>query len=132
MNSDERSIMPIRRVSFAALVATGALIVGAPAAGASTFPARTIPTELDGVSGVTVPGGGNSAVGLGACGGTSTAGQGQNNTGGTTSLHCLGSGLSFTGPAIGQIATVIGPTITSPAVVGAAIVVSGGDGAVVR
>jgi hypothetical protein len=115
MNSDERSIMPSRRVSFAALIATGALIVAAPAAGAEI-----------------VPGAGNTAVGMGACGGTSTAGQGQNNTGGTTSLHCLGSGLSFTGPAIGQIATVIGPTITSPAVVGAAIVVSGGNGAVVR
>jgi hypothetical protein len=125
--------MPIRRVLFAALIATGALIVGAPAAGASTFPVGTIPTWLDGtgVSGVTVPGGGNSAVASGVCGGTSTAGQGQNNTGGTTSLHCLGSGNSFTGPAIGQIATVTGPTIISPAVVGAAIVVSGGNGAVV-
>jgi hypothetical protein len=133
MNSDERSIMPFRRVSFAALIATGALIVGAPAAGASTFPAGTIPAGLNGIAGagVTLPGAGNTAVASGACGGTSTAGQGQNNTGGTTSLHCLGSGLSFTGPAIGQIATVIGPTIVSPAVVGAAIVVSGGNGAVV-
>jgi hypothetical protein len=124
--------MPIRRVSFAALTVTAALAVGAPAAGASAFPAG-IPTWLDGigVAGGTFPIGGNSAVASGACGGTSTAGQGQNNTGGTTSLHCLGSGVSFTGPAIGQIATVVGPTIISPAVAGAAIVVSAGNGAAV-
>ena len=125
--------MPVRRVSFPAVAVIAALAVGAPAAGASAFPAGVIPTWLDGTAaaGVTLPGGGNSAVASGACGGTSTAGQGQNNTGGTTSLHCLGGGLSYTGPAIGQIATVTGPTITSPAVVGTAIVVSGGNGAVV-
>jgi hypothetical protein len=43
----------------------------------------------------------------------------------------LGAGLSFTGPAIGQIATVIGPTIISPAVVGSPIVVSAGSGVAV-
>jgi hypothetical protein len=48
------------------------------------------------------------------------------------SQHCLGAGLSFTGPAIGQIASVIGPTIISPTVVGASIVVSAGNGAAVR
>jgi hypothetical protein len=116
------STMPSRRVFFAALIATAALVVGAPAAGASTFPAAV---------GVTPPVGGNGAVASGVCGGTSTAGQGQGGTGGTTSQHCLGAGLSFTGPAIGQIASVIGPTIISPAVVGVAIVVSGGNGAVV-
>jgi hypothetical protein len=124
--------MPIRRVSFAALIATGALIVGAPAARASTFPAGTIPVGVSGIAGgVTLPVGGNGALASGLCGGTSTAGQGQGGTGGATSQHCLGAGLSFTGPAIGQIATVIGPTIISPAVVGTAIVVSGGNGAVV-
>src|SRR4030088_1745400 len=119
--------MPVRRVSFPAVEVIAALAVGAPAAGASAFPAGGIPTWLDGTAaaGVTLPGGGNSAVASGACGGTSTAGQGQNNTGGTTSLHCLGSGLSYTGAAIGQIVTVTGPIITSPGVAGAAIVVSG-------
>jgi hypothetical protein len=112
--------MPIRRVSFAAVIAAAALTVGAPAAGARTFPAA---------AGVALPIGGNGALASGLCGGTSTAGQGQGGTGGTTSQHCLGAGLSFTGPSIGQIATVIGPTIISPAVVGASIVVSGGNGA---
>jgi hypothetical protein len=117
--------MPIRRVSFAVLATTAALAVAAPAAGAITIP--TWPSG-SAAAGLTVPGGGNIAIASGACGGTSTAGQGQNNTGGTTSLHCLGSGVSYTGPAIGQIATVVGPKIVSPAVVGASIVVVAGNG----
>jgi hypothetical protein len=40
----------------------------------------------------------------------------------------VGAGVSVTGPAIGQIATVIGPTIASPAVVGTSIVVAAGNG----
>ena len=40
----------------------------------------------------------------------------------------MGTGLSFVGPAVGQIATVIGPTIIGPAVIGN-VVVSAGNGA---
>jgi hypothetical protein len=115
--------MRIRKASLAALTATAALAVGTPAAGAFTFPAAGT-----WAAGSTLPGAGNSALASGLCGGTSTAGQGQGGTGGTTSQQCLGAGLSFTGPAIGQIATVIGPTIISPAVVGTSIVVSAGNG----
>jgi hypothetical protein len=39
---------------------------------------------------------------------------------------CAG-GLSFVGPTIGQIDSVIGPTIISPAVVGNSISVSSGS-----
>jgi hypothetical protein len=38
---------------------------------------------------------------------------------------CQGTGLSFVGPAIGQIATVIGPTIIGPAVIGNVTVSAG-------
>jgi hypothetical protein len=40
----------------------------------------------------------------------------------------MGTGLSFVGPAVGQIAAVIGPTIIGPAVIGN-VVVSAGNGA---
>jgi hypothetical protein len=39
---------------------------------------------------------------------------------------CAG-GLSFVGPTIGQIASVIGPTIISPAVVGTSLIVASGS-----
>jgi hypothetical protein len=42
---------------------------------------------------------------------------------------CAG-GLSFVGPTIGQIASVIGPTIISPAVVGNTIIVASGTNVV--
>jgi hypothetical protein len=41
------------------------------------------------------------------------------------SQQCLGAGLSFVGPAIGQIATVIGPTIIGPANIGTTVVSAG-------
>jgi hypothetical protein len=37
----------------------------------------------------------------------------------------MGTGLSFVGPAVGQIATVIGPTIIGPAVIGNVVVSAG-------
>ena len=49
---------------------------------------------------------------------TPTGAEGQGGTGGTTAQACLGAGVSYVGPAIGQIATVIGPTIISPGFVG--------------
>jgi hypothetical protein len=59
---------------------------------------------------------GNSVAG--ACG-SATANQVQGRTG-TTAQVC--GGLSFIGPAVGQISGAIGPTIISPAVVGSSIV----------
>ena len=53
---------------------------------------------------------------------------GQGTTAGTVASVCQGAGLAFIGPAIGQVTSVIGPTIIGPAVVGN-VVVSGGSGA---
>jgi hypothetical protein len=102
--------MPIRRAFLAALAVTAALGIGAPAAGASTLPVFTIPT------------GPGQAVG--PCG-HATNGVGVGNVGQTEAQVCLGSGLAFVAPAIGQIASVIGPTIIGPAVVGTTIVSAG-------
>jgi hypothetical protein len=115
-------MMPIRSTVVCALVASAALAAGAPAAGASTpftLPAFAVP------AGAVLPTAAGNPVGQqGACG-TATGPQGQARTGGTTNPVCVGAGLSFVGPAIGQIATVIGPTIIGPAVVGTSIVSAG-------
>jgi hypothetical protein len=91
-------MMPHRMPLVAALAATAALAVGAPAAGAEV---------------------------VGPCGTSTIDGQGR--TGGTATQMCAGAGPSFTGPSIGQIATVVGPTIVSP---GGISIVSAGNVAV--
>jgi hypothetical protein len=50
----------------------------------------------------------------------------QGQVGGTSNSVCQGSGLSFIGPSVGQVATVMGPTIIGPSNVGT-VVVSAGD-----
>jgi hypothetical protein len=108
--------MMMRRTPLAAALAVAALAVGAPAAGASTFPASaglpSIPAALP------LPG---NAVG--ACGTVSQEGQGR--VSGNESSICQGPGLAFVGPSVGQVATVMGPTILSPGYAGAVIVTTG-------
>ena len=60
----------------------------------------------------------------GSCGDTTSWGQGD--VGGGGSVVCQGSGLVFVAPSVGQIATVVGPTIIGPSEVGT-IVVSPGN-----
>jgi hypothetical protein len=47
-------------------------------------------------------------------------------TAGTANSVCQGSGLSFIGPSVGQVAAVMGPTIIGPSDIGT-VVVSAGD-----
>jgi hypothetical protein len=105
-----------------ALAATATLAAGAPAAGASTASSDQFPgaTALAPYPGTAT--GGN--VIPGPCG-NAVAGENQGRTGGNDIEACVGAGLSFIGPTIGQIATVIGPTTISPAVVGGSIVSAG-------
>jgi hypothetical protein len=124
-------MMPLRTPLIAALAATAALAVGAPAAGASAVP---IPTALAGFPFAGFPAtpiAGLSTLGTSAAGpcGAAVANEGQARTGGTSTQACVGAGLSFIGPQIGQVATVIGPTIITPAFVGVSIV-SGGNVAI--
>jgi hypothetical protein len=112
--------MPIRRAFLASLAVTVALVVDAPAAGASPVPASGIPTGAA-AAGVALPGGGNA---IGPC--ATSATDGQDSTGGVPNHVCLGDGgLSFVGPAIGAISSNIGPTIIGPSVVGTSIVSAG-------
>jgi hypothetical protein len=129
--------MPFRKVVASALAVGAALGVGVPAASASTLPMPdfTLPT-----AGFLFPGGtptfpaapgiaGQSASGNngGACG-ASTANPGQlGPVGGTAAAVCLApGGLSFVGPAIGQISSIVGPTIMGPAV-GVTVIQSAGN-----
>ena len=115
----------IRRAWLAALAGCAALAVGAPIASASP-----VPTARAGLGGPLNLGpiGSNPATAGGSCG-TPTGAEGQGGTGGTAQQACLGAGLSYEGPAIGQIASVIGPTIISPGFVGN-VNVSAGNGAI--
>jgi hypothetical protein len=107
-------MMPRRMPLLAALAAAAALIGAAPAAGQTPWPTAVPP-----VGGVPFGGPGINNTSIpGPCGTSSSAGA------------CVGAGLSFIGPSVGQIASVIGPTIISPAVVGNNIAVSAGDAAV--
>jgi hypothetical protein len=126
-------MMPFRRVVVSALAVGAALSVGVPAASASTLPtpAFTFPT-----AGFQLPtafsfptaaaGGGTAAGNAGPCGSTS-ASQGNGSVAGATAQTCLGAGgLSFVGPAIGQISSIVGPTIMGPAV-GVTVIQSAGN-----
>jgi hypothetical protein len=118
--------MPMRRAFLALLAVTAALGLGAPAAGASTLPAWTAPAWTGGTPATAggFPGADAGFQAVAPCG-HATNGVGQSDVGGTQSQACLGSGLVFVGPAIGQVASVIGPTIIGPAVVGTSIASAG-------
>jgi hypothetical protein len=109
--------MPSAPKRLAAAIATvGVLAIGAPGAGAATGGFQ-VPSGFSGWGGF-VPGGfpaaDNGIAGaFGPCSRPSAEGQG--GTGAADHQVCQGAGLSFIGPAIGQIATVIGPTIIGPA-----------------
>ena len=103
-------------------VATGAVALAIPVAGASawTFPAFPASTTSTLPVFAGIPGGfggtavGGNQIGQAGCVGTNRPSVGGNN--GSTSAQTCGAVLSFSGPQIGQIASVIGPTIIgSPA-----------------
>jgi hypothetical protein len=112
-------MMPLRRPLIAALAATAALAVGAPAASASTVRVPTTFARLQArqIAALSTP---SNAV-AGPCG-IATTDEGQSRTGGTSTQACVGAGPTFIGPEVGQNATVIGPT---PAVAGVSIVAGG-------
>lgn len=110
-----RGILSTPRAIAAALAATAALGIGAAPAGA-WGPGAGLP-------GVGAP---SSQGAFGPC--PSAFGpNGQGPVGGTLATVCTGAGLTFIGPAVGQVASVIGPTIIGPAVIGN-VVVSAGNG----
>jgi hypothetical protein len=96
----------IRRRLLAVVVATGAVAVAAPVSGASAQipPVGGLPLAPLGGSAI-----GGNQIGTAGCVGTNRPSFGGNN--GSTSAQTCGTALSFTGPQIGQISSVIGPTI---------------------
>jgi hypothetical protein len=85
-----------------------------PAALPAALPIPTLPLAANAIGGI--------QSGTAGCVGTNRPSVGGNN--GSTSAQTCGAVLSFSGPQIGQIASVIGPTIIgSP---GANVVVSAG------
>jgi hypothetical protein len=113
-----------------AVLALCGVLVGLPQA-ASAQGVPPFPAWGGGIGvGVPVPawgggiGVGVPSAGLGAspCGTAVAGGQGS-----PVAPAVCASGLSFVGPTIGQIASVIGPTIISPAVVGTSVIVASGS-----
>ena len=101
----------IRRRLLAVVVATGGVALAAPVSGASAqvWPVGfTFPTAfpLPPIGGVGV---GGNQIGTAGCVGTNRPSVGGNT--GSTSAQTCGAVLSFSGPQIGQISSVIGPTI---------------------
>jgi hypothetical protein len=100
----------IRRQRLTAVVVIAAAAFAAPAAGAS---AEIGPVVGDGLPLTGVPLGadvvGGSQVGTAGCLGTVRPSVGGNN--GSTSVTDCGALLAFNGPQIGQISSVVGPTI---------------------
>lgn len=101
--------MRIRRQRLAAVVAIAAVALAVPASGASAavgpflgdgFPLTGVPFGADAVA---------AEVGSAGCIGTVRPSVG-GNAGSTSNSNC-GAVLTFNGPQLGQIATVIGPTI---------------------
>jgi hypothetical protein len=103
---------------LATAVATGAVALAAPVAGASaaiptlpglgTYSGYTFPT-IPGLGGSSANAVGGNQIGTAGCVGTNRPSVGGNN--GSTSAQSCGALLNFSGPQIGQIASVIGPTI---------------------
>jgi hypothetical protein len=132
----------ISRRVLTTVIATGVVALAAPVAGASaatlpTFPGLggyTFPTSFGSLpsgGSITIPTVGGNQIGTAGCVGTNRPSVGGNN--GSTSAQSCGAILNFSGPQIGQIASVIGPTIIgSPNVVvkvsaGSITEVGGGD-----
>jgi hypothetical protein len=112
-------MLSIRRVCVAALAFCAAVALNAPRANAITTPVGAF-----GAPGIVFPVANSPGNALAPCT-LAVAPQVQAGTAGTINQACLGSGLSFIGPSIGQVAAVIGPTIIGPVFLGNSVVAAG-------
>jgi hypothetical protein len=101
---------------LAVVVAAGAAAIAAPISGASAqtsplFPRASMfsfPPVWPSGGGIAI---GGNQIGSGGCVGTNRPSVGGNN--GSTSAQTCGALLAFVGPQIGQIASVVGPTLVN-------------------
>jgi hypothetical protein len=114
-------MMPTRKRLVITLGVAGVLAIGGSVASAHATMAASLPAQTALASPALLPLDGTA--GAEACARHTATGQGT--TGTTEPQVCIGSGLSFIGPSVGQVATVIGPTTIGPAQVNA--VVSAGN-----
>jgi hypothetical protein len=117
--------MRMLRTQVGVIAVVGA-VLAACAPTASAAPPVPIASPALGLPSNIGPIGNNPAAALGPCG-TPTGAESQGGTGGTTAQACMSAGLSYIGPAIGQISSVVGPTIITASFVGN-IVNSAGNG----
>ena len=116
-----------RSALLAALAVVGALVIEPATAGAATFPGWTLPAESVAPAGILALPAGDIAADTGSqCDSTVAGGQGP--AGSPDSHTCLGAGLVFNGPVVGQISSIIGPTIIGPAFVGSLVQSAGNVG----
>ena len=120
-------MMLVRRILPAALAVGAMLGATAPAASAGIpstpafkLPAGALlsPTYASNFPALDLSAGAVGSGSGGICGSSSATqgGIGASTAGGTTAQVCLGPGaLSFVGPAIGQVSSIVGPTIIGPA-----------------
>jgi hypothetical protein len=99
----------IRRRLVAVAVATGTVALAAPVSGATAqIPLVGLPLPPVGLP-IAGPAVGGNQIGTAGCVGTNRPSVGGN--AGSTSAQTCGTILSFTGPQIGQISSVVGPTV---------------------
>jgi hypothetical protein len=106
-------VMPTLKRLAVTLGVAGVLAIGGSVAGAHATMAASLPMRTDVVSPALLPFDYPTGAAAEACARHTATGQGT--TGTTEPQVCIGSGLSFIGPAVGQVATVIGPTTIGPA-----------------
>lgn len=113
-------MLSTRKRLAAAIAAISLLATTAPGASAAI-------TGFPGFPGVAPPLGlsplGAGAGSFGPC--SRSSAEGQAGTGTISNQVCQGGGLSFVGPSLGQVASVIGPTIIGPTSVGSVVVSAG-------
>ena len=103
---------------FAALVgAAGVLAIGGSVSSAAVAITTGPPVRAD------LLGFDGAPSGPETCSNRNSEGQGA--TAGTENKICMGSGLVFIGPSVGQVAALIGPTVIGPAQIGNAVVSAG-------
>jgi hypothetical protein len=108
--------------TFPGWPATGGLPAWPATGGFSAWPATGGFSAWPATGGIGAIGVGGNQIGSAGCVGTNRPSVGGNN--GSTSAQTCGALLAFAGPQIGQIASVIGPTVIgSP---GAVVMVSAG------
>jgi hypothetical protein len=109
----------ISRRLLALAVATGAVALGAPVSGASaaTFPPFTFPLPATGALPLSGGLAGVNTAGTSAgCAGTNRPSIGGNT--GSTSAQTCSAVLLFNGPQIGNLSSVMGPTIIGSTIIG--------------